>query len=106
MARQIADIVDIPTAGTAIQIKATPTHHVLAYILRAASGNTGNIFLGGSDVSSSNGFPLGPGEFVTWGVGFAQSDVGKLHTILLSSLWFDTATNGNDVAFVAVVTGE
>lgn len=106
MARQIADTVDIPAAGTPIQILATPTHHVLAYILKAADGNTGNIFFGGPDVSSTNGFPLAPGKFIIWGVGQAEAGVAKLHTILLSSIWFDTATNGNDVEFVAVVTGE
>ncbi len=106
MAREFGAVVDIPAVGTRVQLLATPVHHVLAYIIKAADGNTGNIFIGDADVSSSKGFPLAPGKFITWGVGWAQAQVGELHTVLLSSKWVDTATNGNDVEYFVVVTGE
>ena len=82
----VAFITDIPTAATRVQLA---SNTIIAGIIQAPSTNTGNIFIGGSDVSSSVfGAELQPGQ----SAGIAISNTDKI--------FVDTATNGNDVSFL------
>ena len=82
----VAFVTDIPTAGSRVQLGANV---VKAGILQAPSTNTGVIYVGGSNVSSTVfGAELQPGQ----SVGIAISNSNKIY--------IDAATNGDDVAFL------
>lgn len=81
----VAFITDIPTAGNRVQLA---TNTIIAAVVQAPSTNTGNVFIGGSNVSSTVfGSELQPGQSV--GVAINNSD----------KIWIDAATSGDDVAF-------
>lgn len=68
----------VTTAGTAVQLNggtsiSVPNGSTVA--VRADGANTGNIYVGDADVSSSNGFILGAGESVSMPI----DDVSKIH---------------------------
>lgn len=84
----------MPTAGTAVQLNggtsiSVPNGSALA--VRAAGGNTGNIYVGDSGVSSSNGFVLGAGESVSMPI----DDVSKVH--------IDSDNDGEGVSWIVEV---
>ena len=82
----VAFVTDIPTAATRVQLAANT---IIAGVLQAPSTNAGNVFIGGSSVSSSVfGAELQPGQ----STGIAIDNTNKI--------WVDTATNGNEVAFI------
>lgn len=88
---------DIPTAGTRVRYSGGATSRlVTTLILKAASANTGNIFVGDETVDSTHGHPLAPGESLT--INADQDSENEDKTVLdLNDVYFDTATNGNDV---------
>ena len=55
---------DITTSGTAEALAASTTA-IKYVIITAKSTNTGNVYIGGSGVTTSNGHPLAAGESVT-----------------------------------------
>ena len=55
---------NITTAGTA-EALASSTTAIKYVIITAKAANTGNVYIGGSGVSSTNGHPLAAGESVT-----------------------------------------
>ena len=81
--------VTVTTAGTAVQ---GTTISGKRFALQALPGNTDLIYVGNDgadDVAATNGFPLpkiGPGVVI---------DVDNL-----DDLWFDSATNGDKVAWL------
>ena len=82
----VAFITDIPTAGTRVQLA---SNSIIAGVLEAPSTNTGNVFIGGSDVSSTVfGAELQPGQ----SVGVAINNTNLIH--------IDAASSGDDVAFL------
>ena len=82
----VAFVTDIPSAGSRVQLA---SNTVSAGVIQAPSTNTGNVFIGGSDVSSTVfGAELQPGQ----STGIAISNTNKL--------WIDAATSGDDVAFL------
>lgn len=86
---------DIPTAGTRVQLSNT-NDDVHAISFTAELGNAGKVFIF-DDGGSFPGFPLNPGDEKTL-------DLSPLKaTVKFSSIYVDTATNGNDVSWIAVV---
>ena len=84
----------IATAGTELQFSNTQDR-VKSLSVKARPGNTGNVFLGRSDVSSTNGWTLQPGESKT--VDFGEGSV------LFSVFYGDAATNGDILDWSAVL---
>lgn len=85
----ISGQITVTTAGTAVQGSAVDL--INGVWIRALEGNTGNVYVGNDgagDVTSSNGFELGPGDLV---LVQAQN---------LSDLWFDAATNGDKLCWL------
>ncbi len=82
----------VTTAGTAVKLAADQLVNG-PVMVKALTTNTGPVYLGNvdGDVSSANGLPLSAGE--------AQvlTYVGNL-----SSLWVDSAVNGEGVAWLAL----
>jgi hypothetical protein len=82
----VAFVTDVPNAGTRVQLA---NNVVIAGIIQAPSTNTGNVYIGGSDVSSAVfGSELQPGQ----SAGIAIDNT--------NNIWIDAATNGDDVAFL------
>lgn len=79
---------DVTTAGTAEALAASSTR-VLAVVIRAKSGNTDSIYVGASDVDSTDGFPLAAGEAIT------------LNVRDLADVYVDAAVNGEGVHYIA-----
>jgi len=77
----------ITTAGTAVQGTATPT--AVRVAVKAHPDNAGTVWWGNDgagDVTSSNGFPLDPGE-------------GVVLRGNLNQYWFDADSNGDKVCW-------
>jgi hypothetical protein len=89
-----AGTTDVPTAGTRVQLSNT-AHRVKAIEVRGRPSNTGNTFFGTSDVSSTNGRTLQPGESVA--VSFGEG------TVKFADFYVDAATNGDDVDWSVVL---
>ena len=80
-------LIDIPTAGTAVQGPSTPGAQNASFTLVAHPGNTLNVYVGNDgadDVSATTGVALAPGDQL------------KVNVKNLSELWFDAETSGND----------
>lgn len=89
-----AGTTDIATAGTRVQISNT-SDAVKQITVSARPGNAGNVFFGVSDVSSTNGITLPPGDSKVW-------DFGK-GSVLFSIFWVDAATNGDDLDWAVIM---
>jgi len=77
----------VTTAGTAVSLTPTTSfQHTLT--VKALKANTGDIYVGTSTVSSSNGFELDAGEEVT----FTIADP--------SNIYIDSSVNGEGVSFI------
>ena len=94
-----AFIVDVAAAGTAVQIT-TADIQTPWVMLQVCDGNTGSIFVGDSQVSSTNGIELKEADM-------GEPDLLAPHvimtvpapaTISLSDIWVDTSSSGDDVA--------
>ena len=85
---------DIPTAGTAVQIKNVPDHVRVLHV-QAKPGNTGNIAFGDSAVLMTAGLTLKPGQWRTLAFGKGS--------IPLSNFYANAATNGDDIEWLAIV---
>lgn len=80
-----APIRSVSSAAVAVQLTATAigSTGVRATGIRAPETNGGTVYLGGSDVSAANGFPLYPGDTfdladVDLSVIYAMSDTEEL----------------------------
>jgi len=78
----------VAAAGTAEALKTTKTE-VLAVIIKALPGNTDDVYIGDSDVSSANGLVLSPGDPVAIPI----DDLAKV--------FVDVDVNGEGVSWVA-----
>jgi hypothetical protein len=84
----------VSLAGTAVALSSTQLL-VKNVVVQAENGNTGLIYLGGSDVDSTNGYELSAGL----GIALAdlQSDIGKGDYIDLAQVYVDAATNADAI---------
>jgi len=79
---------NVSSAGTAEALGSATD--IISVTIKAKSSNTGNIYVGGSDVSSSNGLILEPGDAVSL-------DINDLSTV-----YIDADTNGEGVSYLAL----
>lgn len=94
-----SDIVDVPTAGTAVQVL-NSRDKVIRIKFTAPTANTGLTYVGLSDVSATNGYPLGAAGGVDATTDWIDFSPGSVE---MSIFYIDAATNGDDVAWVAVL---
>jgi hypothetical protein len=78
----------VTTAGTRVPLAAAQA--ITSVTVKALSTNTGTIYVGGSGVSSSNGFAL------------AKSESVSMDLADLSTVWIDSSVNGEGVTYLAV----
>ncbi len=81
--------IKVTSAGTRVQ--ASHKGNVRAITFKARADNTGDTYFGGSDVSSTDGMTLTPGEAISLGLGNAIST---------SQWWADAVNNNDQVDFV------
>jgi len=91
--------IDIPSAGTRVQISNT-NDRVLSIEIHARAGNTGVIYFGRDDVSSTNGREIAKGATVELDFTFAANLHGSER---FSSFYVDAATNGDDADFMVIL---
>jgi len=80
--------VSVTTAGTAVAL-ASSSVSISKVTIKANAGNTGDIFVGDSGVTSSNGLILAAGESVDVSI----DDLNKVY--------IDSATNGDGISYIA-----
>lgn len=88
--------ITVTTAGTAVQGPDSPKGFIFA--LKAHPDNTDTVWFGNDgadDVSSSNGYPLNPGEQVVIDIERVEDQSGDN----LSTLWFDADVNGEKICW-------
>lgn len=83
--------IKVITAGTRVQAAAKGPGRSLVF--KARHGNVGDCYIGGSDVSSTAGMTLAPGEALTVQVQDAVSS---------SQFWADAANNNDQVDFLGL----
>jgi hypothetical protein len=104
MARILFGTTDVPSAGTRVQIS-NDDFKVKHIEFFARAGNTGNVFVGLSDVSATvNGCELTP-EAAARPKGHVVIPIPPGGTVLLSVFYVDAATNGDDVDWFAILDG-
>lgn len=98
---------DIGTANTNGVIKPTadPDVHVRLIEWHARKGNTGNAYAGVSDVSTTNGRELVPGEQVTWDFSNmgANNEPGY---VLFSTLYVAFSAGGDQLDWTIFTTDD
>jgi|TARA_R100000750_G_C2302544_1_gene79392 hypothetical protein len=102
MAELLSGTKDIPSAGTAVQIK-NVSRKVLYLHLHARTGNTNNVWFGDSTVAANLGKPIAANGTFTIEPGQYRDVSGQSHAVPFSSFYVDADTNGNDVEWVALV---
>jgi hypothetical protein len=88
----------VSTAGTEQQLSNTP-NRVLWIKAKALAANSGIAYLGVSDVTATNGYELSAGNEIE--IDFKS--VGG--TVAFSSIYVDTATNGDKVCWAVILEG-
>jgi hypothetical protein len=85
-------------AVTAATVSVTTSRQQLTSVtgtfikLKAPIGNTASVYVGGADASSTNGYPLAPGEDTDW---MAMSN--------LSALYYISAYSGQSLSYIVLV---
>lgn len=97
MTKVVSGNKSVTTAGTQVQLVSVDTP-VLSVKVHALSGNSGVIYVGDENVSSTTGVPLAAGSSEE--IIFVRKE-GDLPGNL-KDVWVDAATNGDGVAFLAV----
>jgi hypothetical protein len=84
----------VATAGTRVPLSASNLLS-LDLVVQALPTNTSNVFVGGADVTSSNGIVLTPGGFIS--VGSLMTKARAFTEFNLAEWFVDAATNGQGV---------
>ena len=87
----VSGTIKITAAGTRVQ--ASNKGNAKSLIFKARHDNTGDCYLGGDDVSSTDGLTLAPGEAV---------HVQVPDAIATSQFWADAANNNDQVDFLGL----
>lgn len=80
----------VAAAGSRVQLTTTSTP-ILSVTVKALAGNTGTIYVGGSNVSAANGYELVAGEPISL-------DVDNL-----TDVYIDAGVNGEGVSYIYVM---
>ena len=97
---------NVPTAGTRVQLSShtgiKATDRVLWLHFSPREDNTGEIFVGMSDVSSTQGFELDPGGANKQKDKLIMDFRGVGGSVPAGDIWFDADTNANKVDFALI----
>ena len=87
----VSGTITVAAAGTRVQ--AAHKGNVRSLVFKARQANTGDVSIGGSDVSSTDGFTLAPGESVGLSFRFAIST---------AQIWADALNNDDKIDFLGL----
>lgn len=87
------------TAGTriALSVGASPIPEARQILIKAQTGNSGNVYLGGSDVSSTKALLLASGASVSLGDIFNASNQ---RAFALNQIYVDGSSSGDKVEII------
>ena len=85
----VSGTIKVTTAGTRVQ--ASHKGNCKTAVFKARSDNTGDVYLGGSDVSSTDGMTLTPGESI---------QLQLANPVSTAQFWADAANNNDQVDFI------
>ena len=88
----ISGTIKVTAAGT--RVPAAHKGNFKTAVFKARSDNAGDVYLGGDDVSSTEGMTLTPGESIQLQLAIAVST---------SQFWADAANNNDQVDFIGSV---
>ena len=91
-------IATVSTSGTAVQISNTP-NRVLKITVKALAANSGIVYFGESDVSTTNGWGLSAGNE------FEENYRELGGSVPFNSFWVDAASNGDKLYWRVVLDG-
>ena len=92
MSDVISGTIKVTNAGT--RVAAPHKGNVKTVSFKARSDNTGDMFVGGSDVSSADGMTLTPGEAIT---------IRTRNAISTAQYFADALTNNDQVDFIGSI---
>ena len=79
----------VATAGTEVLLVAAPVNNAIKAFITAPAANTGSIYIGDANVSTTRGIEIAKGAtFVL--------DAPQNELLDLGSIWVDAATSGDD----------
>ena len=87
----VSGTITVATAGSRVQ--AAHKGNVRSLVFKARQANTGDVCIGGSDVSASEGFILAPGETTQLNFPFAIST---------AQFWADAFIDGDKIDFLGM----
>ncbi len=87
----ISGTIKITNAGTRVQV--SNKGNARSLIFKARHDNTGDCYLGGDDVSSTEGLTLSPGETI---------HVQVPDSVAISQFWADAANDNDQVDFLGI----
>ena len=85
----VSGTIKVTAAGTAVQ--AASKGNARSLVFKARNDNTGACYLGGSDVSATDGTSLVPGESI---------QLELANAISTSQFWADAANNDDQIDFI------
>jgi len=85
----ISGTIKVTAVGTRVQ--AAHKGNFKTVVFKARSDNTGDVYLGGDDVSSTDGMTLTPGESI---------QLQLVNPVSTSQFWADAANNNDQVDFI------
>ena len=85
----ISGTIKVTAAGTRVQ--AAHKGNAVTAVFKPRSDNTGDVYLGGDDVSSTDGMTLTPGESI---------QLQLTSPVSTSQFWADAASNDDQVDFI------
>ena len=88
----VSGTIKVTSSGTRVQ--AAHKGNVSTAVFKARSDNAGDIYLGGDDVSSTDGMTLTPGESI---------QLQLANPVSTAQFWADSATNDDQVDFIGSV---
>ena len=88
----VSGTIKVTTAGTRVQ--AAHKGNIKTSVFKARADNTGDVFLGGDDVSSTDGMTLIPGESI---------QLHLVNPVSTAQFWADAANNNDQVDFIGSV---
>ena len=89
----------VDAAGTA-QVISTTVTSVIAISIIAKAGNTGQVYVGGSDVASTTNDGLDAGEVLN--IDLSTTKPGGARMIDLDDIYIDADTTGEGIDFYAI----
>ena len=87
----VSGTITMTTAG--VRVQAAHKGNVRSLVFKARQANTGDVCIGGTDVSTAQGFTLAPGEALQLSFRYAIST---------AQIWADSYTNGDKIDFLGL----